>query len=113
MLVVRPHSILDSRAVRACFRVGKAEVFSADSIENNQVKIELKKDKLRIRGEGASGWYQETKALKYEGRPLAFLISPRLLTEITQRTNECIIAPGRLKIDAGKFVYVACLNEVE
>ncbi len=90
--------------------VGKAEIFSAESIDSNQVRIELRKNKLKIRGEGAAGWYEERKDIQYDGQPLVFQISPKLLIEITNRTNECVVAPGRLKIDAGKFTYIVCLN---
>ena len=101
--------------------VSNAEVFSADGIDNHNVLITLEKGKIRIRGEGALGWYEERKVLKYDGRPLTFLISPKMLAEITTRTNECVIVPkdddndlpGKLKVDAGKFVYIACLDIVE
>ena len=89
----------------------KADVFSADT-EYSQVRLNLKNDKIRIRGEGPSGWYEEQQRLKYDGEPISFMIAPRLLLEITKRANDCTIAPGSLKVDAGKFVFVASLAEV-
>ncbi len=92
--------------------VSKADVFSGDT-EYSQVHLQLKNNKVRIRGEGPSGWYEEQQQLKYDGEPISFMISPRLLTEITKRTKECTIAPGSLRIDAGKFVFMASLGEVK
>ncbi len=93
--------------------VSKAEVFSSVGSDSNEVRIELKENKLRLRGEGSFGWYEERKQVQYTGEPISFLISPELLGKIVKLTNECVIVPGRLKIDAGKFVYVACLGEVK
>lgn len=93
--------------------VNVAEVFSVDNVEDNNVLIELKNGKLRLRGEGPAGWYEERKAVKYSGEPLSFLIAPRLLQSIVKQTNDCTIVPGRLRFDAGKFTYVACLGEVD
>lgn len=93
--------------------VAKAEIFSAENAEHNEVTVALRRDELRLKGLGASGWYEERKKVKWSGEPLAFRIAPKLLLEITARTNDCLIAPGRLKIDGGKFVYVTCLGKVE
>lgn len=90
--------------------VQKAEIFSVDSGSENQVLVQIKKGKLRLKGEGAHGWYEEQKKIAYDGDPITFLIPPKLLVEITRRTNDCQITSERLKIDAGKFVFVACLG---
>jgi len=93
--------------------VEKAEIFSAENSENNVVTVDLKAGQLRLRGRGASGWYEERKDVKWDGEPLSFNMAPQLLVDITTRTNDCFIAPGRLKIDGGKFTYVTCLGKVE
>lgn len=88
----------------------KAEVFSAENQDNNQVLVELRPGKLRVMGQGVSGWYSEVKQLKYTGEALSFLIAPKLLMEIIKRHNDVEIAPERLKVDGGKFIYVTCLG---
>ena len=93
--------------------VEKAEIFSSENSENNVVIVELKAGQLRLRGIGASGWYEERKDVKWDGEPLSFSMAPKLLVDITTRTNDCYIAPGRLKIDGGKFEYVTCLGKVD
>lgn len=91
----------------------KAEIFSSENPDDNQVSIELKPGKLRIKGEGVSGWYSEVKKIKYTGPPMVFRISPKLLSSITKRHNECFIGEGKLRVASGKFIYVACLNAPE
>ncbi len=90
----------------------KAEIFSAENTENNQITILIKSGKIILKGIGNSGWYKEKRKTTYSGTPFSFTISPKLLGEITSRHNECEIAPQRLKVDGGKFVYVTCLGEI-
>lgn len=112
-------SILDMKGTHTTLPGGlaeaieKAQIFSGENSENNVVIVELRTGQLRLRGEGASGWYEERKDVKWEGEPLSFNIAPKLLVDITTRTNDCYLTPGRLKIDGGKFVYVTCLGKVE
>lgn len=93
--------------------VEKAEIFSGENADNNLVTVTFRADQLSIRGEGASGWYEERKDVKWEGEPIKFSMAPKLLVAITAKTNDCSIAPGRLKIDSGKFTYVTCLGKVD
>lgn len=93
--------------------VEKAEIFSAENSENNVVIVQLTKDELRLKGIGATGWYEERKKVVWKGDDLSFNIAPKLLLDITERTNDCSIVPGRLKIDGGKFIYVTCLGKIE
>tara|TARA_R100000808_G_scaffold12736_1_gene31538 strand:+ start:1568 stop:2596 length:1029 start_codon:yes stop_codon:yes gene_type:complete len=90
--------------------VEKAEIFSSESTDDNQVLIQLRAGKLRIRGEGNFGWFTETKPLKYKGKDLSFRISPKLLVDLVNRHNECEITEDRLKVDGGNFVYVTSLS---
>ena len=91
--------------------VEKAEIFSGENADNNVVIVELKKGQLRLKGIGASGWYEERKTVKWDDDPLAFSIAPKLLADITTRANDCYITHNRLKIDGGKFVYVTALGK--
>jgi DNA polymerase III sliding clamp (beta) subunit (PCNA family) len=94
--------------------VSRANIFSSEKGEDeNQISVELKPGKVRIKGEGSSGWYSEVKNIKYEGEPMKFMIGPDLLSELLKRHNECEINPEALKVDAGKFVYVTSLEQPE
>lgn len=93
--------------------VDRAAVFSAGNAEKDMLKIDLRRDKMRISGEGGDGRYEEQKTISYSGPPITFLIAPKILTELAKKHNECQITETRLKVDAGKFVYLTCLGSVE
>lgn len=89
----------------------KAEIFSSENKDRNEVKVEIRKGAMRMKGQGPLGWYQEVKKLaKYNGEQIEFFIAPKLLVQITNRANECIVSSDRLKIDGGKFCYVVSLG---
>lgn len=90
----------------------KASVFASDSLDDSQVLINLKTNKLMIKGSGASGWFKENKSIKYSGPDIKFLIAPDLLIEITKNYNDCLITDSRLMVDGGKFKYATCLGAV-
>lgn len=91
----------------------KASIFSSENPVGNQVTVSLSPGRLRLEGKGPSGWYREQKKVDYDGDALSFAIEPKLLLEISRRSNECIVSDGRIKVDAGKFSYVACTAPVE
>lgn len=91
----------------------RATIFSTENAESNLVHISLRGDHLTIKGQGVSGWYKESKTVKYSGEPLEFMIAPALLIEMVKQHPECEVAPDRLKVDGGRFVYVTCLAAME
>jgi hypothetical protein len=91
----------------------RAEVFSIENPEDDQVTIRLHPGKLKITGRGASGWFSEFKKIRYKGAPVSFTIAPKLLMELVTRHNECEITKKRLKVNGGKFTYVTVLGMVE
>lgn len=90
-----------------------AEVFSAENKDENEVKVQINAKRIRITGDGISGSHTELKKSKYHGPPITFSVGPKLLSELVKRYNDCFISPDRLKVDAGKFVYVMALGTPE
>lgn len=89
------------------------EVFSSENADQNQVMVELLPGKLRVKGQGVTGWFRAKKNIKYSGPRLSFLIAPKLLKDITAKHNECFVSAERLKVDGGRWTYVACLGRPE
>jgi len=87
----------------------KAGVFSSENKQENQVKVEIKPGKLRIRGQGISGWYQEVKKVTYDGPELSFLIAPELLADIVKRHNDAFSPPNGVGRHSNRYRYIACL----
>lgn len=94
--------------------VEKAEIFSAEDSDNNNVIVELTKGKMVIRSVGLSGeYYKRLKLPTYKGREMVFTIAPKLLSEISKRHPDCEIGEERLKIKFGKLTYVTCLGNLD
>lgn len=93
--------------------MARAEVCTAENQDSNLVKVEIIPGKMRIRGDGASSWFTAVKKLKYDGKPRKFMIAPSLMIELLKRHTECLITDDKIKVDGGRFVYVASLDEVE
>jgi hypothetical protein len=91
----------------------KAAIFSAENGQDNNIAVQLKEGKLRVKGQGTSGWFQEVKQINYKGPALAFLVSPKLLIELVKRFHEALISENKLRVDTGKFVSVICLERME
>lgn len=93
----------------------RASIFSSENADNDHVMLELRPGKVRIRGQGVSGWYQETSNISYQGEPMKMLIPPKLLTELVKRHTNCEMTSERLKIngDDKKWEYVSCLEKME
>jgi hypothetical protein len=92
--------------------IEKAEVFSMENIEDNYVTVDLSRDKLKIKGKGVSGWYYEKKKARYKGSEISFTIAPQLLSDLSQNFDECEVTKDKLKVESGKFSYVAVLNPI-
>jgi DNA polymerase III sliding clamp (beta) subunit (PCNA family) len=91
----------------------RAEEFSKDNPDDNQVKVSLKKGELKVVGEGVYGRFFERRRVPYKGSPISFLIPPKLLATIGKRHNRCIVSDERLKVEDGNFVYATALGEEE
>ncbi len=89
--------------------VDKAQIFSKENTEGDYLHVEIKKGRLTLTGEGLSGGHEERKKLNYDGPPLTFVISPEILKDIVTRHTECTLSEDRLKVNGGKYIYVACL----
>jgi DNA polymerase III sliding clamp (beta) subunit (PCNA family) len=91
--------------------VEKAEMFVEEASTIYGVDVDLRPGKLLLRAEGPVGWYEERQKVEYEGEPLKFRISPKLLREICKRSDKCIVGEDKLKVKGDKFVYISCLVE--
>jgi hypothetical protein len=92
--------------------IDRAEVASSEDPDANEVTVELKSGKFRIRSVGLSMKYTEWKKTTYQGDDIKFMISPKMLKELT-KYDTCELTDSKLKVDNGKLVYVTCLGIAE
>lgn len=90
----------------------KAAVFTVEDKDANLVRVDLKPGRLRIRGQGPSGRYEECPKVNYTGRELSFMVSPRLLAELVGRHHEALVSEKKLLVTAGRMRSAICLEVV-
>lgn len=89
----------------------RCQVFSAEIADDDQVLVELRPGKMRVKGVGNTGWHRELKKLKYAGDELSFRIPPGLFKDLCKKYNDCQVTADMLKVSGGKFTYVTSLGE--
>ena len=90
-----------------------AEIFSGTEKDANLILVELIKNKVRIKGEGATGYYSEWTDISYKGREIKFLIPPHLLVSITKNHTKCKINEDMIRVNGGNFVFFTVLKTPE
>jgi hypothetical protein len=88
----------------------KANVFSSQNLNENYIKVRLKKGVLLIEGKGVDGWYEEGMKIDYDKKEIEFLISPKLLIDLFKKYKQGLINENRLKVSGKNFKYVTCLG---
>lgn len=91
----------------------KAQVFTAENLNDNQALVRLREGKVTIKGQGVTGWYRKTYKVGYSGPDLDFLIAPQILADIVKRHPDCVVNKDALKAGTDKYSYVSCLEEPE
>lgn len=82
-----------------------------DNLMDEEMQVLLKKGQLLVKGENEYGWIKEQANVKYSGGKTSFWITPYLLKNILERSNECAIGKEKIKFEGGDWEYVAVLRE--
>ncbi len=91
--------------------IDTASIFSSENVQDDRIRVDLKGGKIRIKGQGSSGWYREIRSVKYTGPDVSFSISPSLFKELLSKDNKARISDNKLMVETGKFVYVTALEK--
>ena len=89
--------------------VERASLFSAERAVD-QVRVDMKEGRIRIKGEGTVGWFEEVKKVAYEGPDMSFLIGPELLVKFSERHSEGHVSEKSLRVVSDECVYVTTLE---
>lgn len=79
--------------------------------DGNEVTITMGANEIRIKAPGVTGRYIAERKIRYSGKPIKFLISPKLLVELLKRHSEIEITKEALKVNGSKFLYIAVIGE--
>lgn len=110
LLQIKGHKITIPRGLSAASE--RAAVFAADAANGDSLmKVSLKEGKIRVLGEGSSGWYREVKKAAYKGPMLVFYMSPELLKHVSDNYSDAQINEDKLKVTGGNWEYVTALGK--
>jgi DNA polymerase III sliding clamp (beta) subunit (PCNA family) len=93
--------------------IDKAQIFSSDNAESDEIEVQLSKGKIKITGKGATGRYTEHGKIKYKGKDMRFTINPTLFSDLVSRHNKCLVSEKLLKVKTGNYTYITALKEVK
>ncbi len=91
--------------------VERAQIFSMDNADDKKVHVRLKGKVLRLKAEGASGWYEEPLKISYKGNKMSCRIDPNLLVALAERNSKCTVDQTRMMARTAKFKYITVLDE--
>lgn len=75
------------------------------------VSIKITRGELVLRSRKDTGWYQESREIKYDGEPFSFDVNPEFLEEVLAKTRTVKVSKSRMKIEAGEVVFVVALDK--
>ncbi len=110
-LVVKGEKIVLPKTINEV--LDRAMVFAKrDHMLDEMVTITIADKKFIIssKGEGGSGWFEEDVNFKYDGKPVAFGITPYLLKGILTETQACVLSKDKLKFEGEDWIYVTLLR---
>lgn len=91
--------------------IDKALVFANENADV-VLSVTLESGKVRVRGEGALGWYVEARKTEYAGPSISFTVTPTLLQELAEKQRDGIVSKDRMKFETGRFIYVTVLGTI-
>ena len=89
--------------------VARAHHISSTNVLESSVIVKLMKERVIVEGKGTRGHHREMEKITFEGEPMEFHISPRLINEVSKKSNTCLIGNGRMIVDTGKFKYLTVI----
>lgn len=90
--------------------IEEAQISSSEDADDDSIMLELKPGAVRITGRGATSWKKKRLKLKYNGPPIQFMISPKLLAKISAKHNQCQINKQWIRVNGGPWTFISCLG---
>lgn len=89
-----------------------ANVFARES-EEGHINVTMDGGKTLIRGEGATGWFEEVLVTTFDGQPVSFTTNPKIFKQFVERYNVGVLCDGYLKVGSrDDFIYLTSLQMV-
>mgnify|MGYP000971985451 CR=1 FL=1 len=92
----------------------RASIFARrDYSLDEEVTVTIENKKLQVDGKSEYGWFNEKANIKYDGEPIAFVISPTFLKDMLGKECICIVGEKSIKFSGENWEHVIQLREIE
>lgn len=89
----------------------RAAIFSKrDHVLEEEAFVTLKDNKVCVKSEGDTGWFEEEINMRYDGSPISFSINPTFLRDIAEKHQTCVISDDRMKFSGDGWEHVVALR---
>jgi len=89
----------------------RAIIFTEEeNVANSYVDIEVEARKIIVKSKSETAWFEESSRIKYDGEPVSFTITVKLMADILSLTNECILLDKMLRFTGENWVYLTTLR---
>lgn len=86
----------------------RAIIFTEEeNVANSYVDIEVGAKKIVVKSKSETAWFEESSRIKYDGEPVSFTITVKLIADILSLTNECILLDKMLRFTGENWVYLS------
>ena len=91
--------------------IDRAAVFAQqEDVLKEEMEIILKKNRVTVKAQNDSGWFEEAVNIKYTEDPFSFLIIPYLLRDILKEGNSCTVGDKMLQFEGAGWKYASVLK---
>ena len=93
----------------------RASIFSKKSraLEGEEVTVSLKANRVTIRADGESGWFEEEANMGYSLEPVSFSINPILLKDIIEEIRACTLGKNSIRFEGENWEHIISLYAKE
>ncbi len=105
-------SALTQRGRKLIFPKGLADAAQRAGLaaEVDSIRIKISKGEMSLYAANNELEHTEELSIKYKGDDLAFSVPFKLAKELAEDHTECEVCESHLRIDGGKYVYIALLE---
>jgi DNA polymerase III sliding clamp (beta) subunit (PCNA family) len=80
---------------------------------DDEIKISMGDDLMKVRGQGPFGWFEEVVKIKYEDQPVRFTVNPSFLQMMLKQVRNCILGSDSMRFEGESWEHVIALSAEE
>lgn len=89
--------------------IGRAQIMHETAFDA-MVSVTIAEGELTLKARKDSGWYRESKKVKYEGASIGFDVNPKFLEEVLHQSRSVMIGGNRMRIESPDSVFCVSLE---